>query len=187
MPDPALPTSLTSNTDGAYVNYPDIDLGDQEFNTSRQPWHQLYYKNNYTRLQKTKQQWDPHNVFRHGQSIQPPKKKIEAVQPLGGQAAARCTAGPGWEGTCCSPSRFRGDCQTSGEDQRGALRQERRLPGGGGFGRPRIATPRHHAGRVPARRRRSHAAAGVLSAAERRFQYATVNTPSSGPHRVSGA
>jgi hypothetical protein len=75
VPDPALPTSLTSNTDGAYVNYPDIDLGDQEFNTSRQPWHQLYYKNNYTRLQKTKQQWDPHNVFRHGQSIQPPKKK----------------------------------------------------------------------------------------------------------------
>jgi hypothetical protein len=72
VPDPVLPASQRANTDGAYVNYPDIDLSDRQLNTSGQPWHQLYYKSNYTRLQNTKQQWDPHNVFRHGQSIEPP-------------------------------------------------------------------------------------------------------------------
>jgi FAD/FMN-containing dehydrogenase len=71
--DPTLPASQSSNTDGCYVNYPDIDLSDEELNTSGQPWHQLYYKNNYTRLQKAKKHWDPHNVFRHGQSIELPE------------------------------------------------------------------------------------------------------------------
>jgi hypothetical protein len=60
-------------TDGCYINYPDIDLSDEDLNTSDQPWHQLYYKNNYARLQRTKQHWDPRNVFRHGQSIEPPE------------------------------------------------------------------------------------------------------------------
>ncbi|MFD5478223.1 FAD-binding oxidoreductase [Streptomyces hawaiiensis] len=73
VPDPALPASQSSNTDGCYVNYPDIDLNDQNLNTSGQPWHQLYYKTNYARLQRTKRRWDPHNVFRHGQSIELPK------------------------------------------------------------------------------------------------------------------
>lgn len=59
-------------TDGCYVNYPDADLGDPRFNTSSTPWHELYYKQNYPRLQRIKQKWDPRNVFRHGQSIQPP-------------------------------------------------------------------------------------------------------------------
>jgi FAD/FMN-containing dehydrogenase len=49
--------------DGCYVNYCDSDLAD---------WQYLYYKENYPRLQKTKQEWDPHNVFHHGQSIQLP-------------------------------------------------------------------------------------------------------------------
>ncbi|MGW0423885.1 FAD-binding oxidoreductase [Streptomyces sp. NPDC003015] len=73
--DPTLPASQSPTTDGCYINYPDVDLSDREFNTSGQPWHQLYYKNNYARLRKAKKQWDPHNVFRHGQSIEPPKKK----------------------------------------------------------------------------------------------------------------
>jgi hypothetical protein len=33
------------------------------------PWHTLYYKDNYPRLQKIKARWDPRNVFRHGLSI----------------------------------------------------------------------------------------------------------------------
>ncbi|HEX3531716.1 MAG TPA: FAD-binding protein [Thermoanaerobaculia bacterium] len=49
--------------DGCYVNYCDSDLMD---------WQHLYYKDNYTRLQRAKQEWDPHNVFHHGQSIELP-------------------------------------------------------------------------------------------------------------------
>lgn len=46
--------------DGCYVNYCDSDLVD---------WQYLYYKENYPRLQRAKAEWDPHNVFYHGQSI----------------------------------------------------------------------------------------------------------------------
>ncbi|MFL6235110.1 MAG: BBE domain-containing protein, partial [Thermoanaerobaculia bacterium] len=46
--------------DGCYVNYCDSDLKD---------WQVLYYKDNYPRLQRVKAQWDPLNVFHHGQSI----------------------------------------------------------------------------------------------------------------------
>jgi len=49
--------------DGCFVNYPDVDL---------QNWQQLYYKGNYTRLQRAKALSDPHNVFRHQQSIELP-------------------------------------------------------------------------------------------------------------------
>jgi hypothetical protein len=59
-------------TDGCYINYPDNDLSDPEFNKSGIPWHQLYYKDNYARLQKVKAAWDPRNVFRHRQSIELP-------------------------------------------------------------------------------------------------------------------
>ncbi|MEU3570934.1 BBE domain-containing protein [Kitasatospora sp. NPDC036755] len=56
-------------TDGAYVNYPDIDLG-----TADQPdpaYPRLYYKGNYPRLQRTKAYWDGEEVFHHAQSITP--------------------------------------------------------------------------------------------------------------------
>lgn len=49
-------------TDGCYVNYPDVDLG---------PWAELYYKDNYPRLQRVKARWDPNNIFHHRQSIAP--------------------------------------------------------------------------------------------------------------------
>jgi hypothetical protein len=49
--------------DGCYVNYCDSDLVD---------WQHLYYKDNYPRLQRAKKEWDPHNVFHHGQSIELP-------------------------------------------------------------------------------------------------------------------
>ncbi|MFD6950862.1 FAD-linked oxidase [Nocardiopsis sp. TSRI0078] len=58
-----------SVTDGCYVNYPDADLGDANHNTSSTPWYELYFKGNYDRLLRTKREWDPQDVFRHGQSI----------------------------------------------------------------------------------------------------------------------
>ncbi|WP_436845949.1 BBE domain-containing protein [Streptomyces tibetensis] len=72
VPDPAVPAAASSNTDGCYVNYPDVDLDDPTLNTSGQSAYQLYYKNNYARLQRTKKHWDPHNVFRRAQSIRRP-------------------------------------------------------------------------------------------------------------------
>jgi len=59
------------NTDGCFVNYPDVDLGDPDWNTSDVPWSSLYYKGNYQRLQEIKRRYDPRGVFRHAQSIQP--------------------------------------------------------------------------------------------------------------------
>ena len=51
---------------GCYINYPDCDLKNWEF---------LYWQQNYKRLQITKQQWDPNNIFNHAQSIQLPYDK----------------------------------------------------------------------------------------------------------------
>ncbi len=56
-------------TDGCYVNYADVDLNDPAFNTSGVAWHDLYYKDNYPRLQAVKAAWDPRGVFHHKQSI----------------------------------------------------------------------------------------------------------------------
>jgi FAD/FMN-containing dehydrogenase len=55
--------------DGAFINHPDPDLADPAWNTSGVPWHALYYKSNYPRLQQVKAQWDPRDVFRHALSI----------------------------------------------------------------------------------------------------------------------
>lgn len=49
--------------DGCYVNYPDVDLKN---------WQYLYYKQNYPRLQRVKQAWDPLDVFNHAQSVELP-------------------------------------------------------------------------------------------------------------------
>ena len=46
--------------DGCFVNYPDVDLPN---------WQNLYYKDNYPRLQQVKKRWDPLNIFKHAQSI----------------------------------------------------------------------------------------------------------------------
>ena len=56
--------------DGAFINHPDTDLADPSQNTSGIPWHTLYYRDNYPRLQRIKARWDPRNVFRHALSIQ---------------------------------------------------------------------------------------------------------------------
>ncbi|MFE0105827.1 FAD-binding oxidoreductase [Streptomyces sp. NPDC059009] len=60
-------------TDGCFINYPDIDLGDPAYNTSATPWHALYYKDNYPRLQEIKGRYDPRDTFRHSQSIRLPE------------------------------------------------------------------------------------------------------------------
>ncbi|CAJ63278.1 MULTISPECIES: FAD-binding oxidoreductase [Frankia] len=59
-------------TDGCYINYADTDLSDPAYNSSKVPWHDLYYKENYPKLQQVKARWDPKNVFRHSQSIELP-------------------------------------------------------------------------------------------------------------------
>lgn len=56
---------------GAFINHPDVDLADPQFNTSGVPWHTLYYKDNYPRLQHIKTRWDPLNIFHHALSIKP--------------------------------------------------------------------------------------------------------------------
>ncbi|GAB3449295.1 FAD-dependent oxidoreductase [Actinophytocola sediminis] len=58
--------------DGAYINYADADLADPAWNTSGVPWHSLYYKENYPRLQQVKGRWDPREVFSHALSVRPP-------------------------------------------------------------------------------------------------------------------
>ena len=59
-------------TDGCYINYPDVDLSDQKWNTSTDKWWRLYYKDAYPRLQRAKKRWDPCDIFRHQQSIKLP-------------------------------------------------------------------------------------------------------------------
>jgi hypothetical protein len=56
--------------DGTFINHPDTDLADPALNTSGVPWHTLYYKTGYPRLQRIKARWDPRNVFHHALSIQ---------------------------------------------------------------------------------------------------------------------
>jgi aclacinomycin oxidase len=55
--------------EGALINHPDTDLADPALNTSGVPWHTLYYKSSYPRLQRIKARWDPQDVFRHALSI----------------------------------------------------------------------------------------------------------------------
>jgi FAD/FMN-containing dehydrogenase len=55
--------------EGSLINHPDVDSADPTLNTSGVPWHRLYYKDNYPRLQRIKARWDPLNVFRHALSI----------------------------------------------------------------------------------------------------------------------
>ncbi|MFI9029948.1 FAD-dependent oxidoreductase [Streptomyces sp. NPDC053560] len=57
--------------EGCYINYPDKDLTDPQRNRSGTPWQQIYYRDNYKRLQSIKGKWDPANVFHHSMSVSP--------------------------------------------------------------------------------------------------------------------
>jgi FAD/FMN-containing dehydrogenase len=59
-------------SEGALINHPDADLADPAWNTSGVPWHAMYYKDNYARLQRVKAKWDPRNVFHHALSVRLP-------------------------------------------------------------------------------------------------------------------
>ncbi|MEV0296158.1 BBE domain-containing protein [Nocardia sp. NPDC050710] len=59
---------------GSYINYPDPDLADPQWNTSGVPWHDLYYGANYPRLRQIKADWDPNGLFRHRLSIGGPER-----------------------------------------------------------------------------------------------------------------
>ncbi|KAJ4878211.1 FAD-binding Berberine family protein [Raphanus sativus] len=67
---------VSSNPRQAYVNYRDLDLG-QNYNNSKtcfkqaQVWGAKYFKHNFNRLVKIKTKFDPENFFRHEQSIPP--------------------------------------------------------------------------------------------------------------------
>ncbi|WP_326550353.1 FAD-binding oxidoreductase [Micromonospora sp. NBC_01813] len=61
-----------SANDGSYINYPDLDTTDPQWNKSGVPWHTLYYKGNYRKLQQVKVRWDPRDVFHHAMSIKLP-------------------------------------------------------------------------------------------------------------------
>ncbi|GAA3836971.1 FAD-binding oxidoreductase [Amycolatopsis tucumanensis] len=65
-----------SVTDGSYINYPDVDTTDPEWNRSGVPWHTLYYKDNYRRLQQVKARWDPRDVFHHAMSVRLPDQAV---------------------------------------------------------------------------------------------------------------
>ncbi|WP_060577564.1 MULTISPECIES: FAD-binding oxidoreductase [unclassified Pseudonocardia] len=55
-------------SDGAYIGYADKDLADPSLNHGA-PWHQLYFKHNFPRLQDVKRRYDLHDFFRHGLSV----------------------------------------------------------------------------------------------------------------------
>ncbi|KAF7842403.1 berberine bridge enzyme-like 13 [Senna tora] len=59
----------------AYVNYKDLDLGMNSSNGTSYlrayGWGYKYFKGNFNRLVKVKSKVDPHNFFRHEQSIPP--------------------------------------------------------------------------------------------------------------------
>ncbi|KAF3591318.1 hypothetical protein DY000_02024460 [Brassica cretica] len=65
---------VSSNPRQSYVNYRDLDLGQNTKNTSSnfknaQIWGAEYFKGNFERLVRIKSKVDPHNIFRHEQSI----------------------------------------------------------------------------------------------------------------------
>jgi hypothetical protein len=58
--------------DGCYINNPDMDITDPAYNKSGVGWPELYFGENYPRLQRVKARWDPTDFFRHRQSVRLP-------------------------------------------------------------------------------------------------------------------
>ncbi|NLU70744.1 BBE domain-containing protein [Streptomyces sp. HNM0574] len=70
------------NTDGCYINYPDADLPDGRPDSLADGWPTLYYKDAYPALRRVKRHWDPRNVFRHQQSVEPAEHYDPGKPPL---------------------------------------------------------------------------------------------------------
>ncbi|MFE1948859.1 FAD-binding oxidoreductase [Streptomyces sp. NPDC059524] len=66
-----VPVPGAGGNDGCLAGHPDPDLTDPRWNTSGVPWHRLYYKDNYRRLQRAKARWDPRGLFGQGLGIRP--------------------------------------------------------------------------------------------------------------------
>jgi hypothetical protein len=64
------------DAEGCYVNNPDPDIADPAFNRSGVPWQTLYHGGNYPLLQRIKAAYDPHDVFRHAQSVTAPGQAV---------------------------------------------------------------------------------------------------------------
>jgi berberine-like enzyme len=58
--------------DGCYINNPYMDITDPAYNKSGVGWPELYFGENYARLQHVKARWDPTDFFRHRQSVRLP-------------------------------------------------------------------------------------------------------------------
>ena len=61
----------SDRTGGCFINWPDPDLLEAEWNRSGVPWSALYYGGNYKQLQEAKRRWDPHQVFDHVLAVEP--------------------------------------------------------------------------------------------------------------------
>ncbi|XP_074353728.1 berberine bridge enzyme-like 26 [Apium graveolens] len=59
---------VSKNPRAAYVNYLDLDLGNNT-NNEASDWGKRYFKNNFGKLMQVKSVADPDNFFRHEQSI----------------------------------------------------------------------------------------------------------------------
>ena len=64
--------------EGAMINHPDADLADPSINTSGISWKEIYYGENYARLEAVKVRWDPLNVFHHALSIPLPDNALRS-------------------------------------------------------------------------------------------------------------
>lgn len=65
---------VNSEFEGCYINYPDLDmthLGGNPANAKNPNWYSIFFPNLIieSRLRRTKQRWDPLNVFRNEMSV----------------------------------------------------------------------------------------------------------------------
>jgi hypothetical protein len=65
---------LNDQFEGCYINYPDLDMthvGGDPANPKNPDWYKIFVPDPMieSRLRRTKQRWDPHNVFRNEMSV----------------------------------------------------------------------------------------------------------------------
>ena len=65
---------LNAEFEGCYINYPDLDMthiGGNPANAKNPQWYKIFFPDLMieSRLRRTKQYWDPHNVFRNEMSV----------------------------------------------------------------------------------------------------------------------